>query len=258
MDFETLYGEQLTAELGTSDTTQRFTLPRRKAALNEAQTEFIKKTECCIKWVEIAVVDGTEEYDLEATVTNFIRVAKGGPSLRMVDASANARYLEGPDEFPETNPPLLNRHTPGWRANPDSTPVAWYLRRHLGLLYFGLTPGPDIPSGETWTLLIPCVVKAADMVDDDDEPFTVSGGTAPTSLSIWHKALVHHAAFLLEKLRKDPTRMKLQAELFAAQIAEYLGEDRRKSGKTVQMAKDYRQHRRSGFRRFSVNADSVV
>jgi hypothetical protein len=258
MDFVTLYGEQLTAELGTSDTAQRFTLVRRKAALNEAQTDVIKKTECCVKWVEIAVVDGTAEYDLEANVPNYLRIATAGPSLKMVDASANERYVEGPDSFPQMSPPLLNRQQPGWRANPDSTPAAWYLRRHLGLLYFGVVPGPDIPSGETWTLLIPCVVKAADMVDDTDEPFTVSGGTAPASLSVLHKALVHHAAFLLEKLRKDPTRMKLQAELYAAQIAEYRGDDRPKGGKMIQMARNYRQHQRAGWTRYSVNADSVV
>jgi hypothetical protein len=256
MIFSTLYGEQLTAELGTSDVAQRFTTARRKAALNEAQTEFIERTECVTKWVEIAVVDGTEEYDLEANVTNYIRIAKAGPSLKRTDGT-NTWYVEGPKDFPQTDPPLLNRNSPSWRAFPDGTPNAWYLRRHLGLLYFGLTPGPEIPSAETWTLLIPCVVKAADMTADADVPFTVTGGTAPTSLSIWHKALVHHAAFLLEKLRKDPQRMKVQAELFESYVQRYLKQDRPKGGQIVQMAHNYRKGV-GGFRRMSVNADNVT
>lgn len=256
MQFSELYGNQLDYELGTEDRTQRFTTARRKAALNEAQTEWIERTECCIKQVELSVVDGTEEYDLEANVTNFIRIAEAGPSLKRTDGT-NTWYHEGPKDFPQSDPPLLNRNTPGWRAFPDGVPVQWYLRRHLGLLYFGLTPGPDIPSGETWTLLIPCVVKAADMNADADVPFTVTGGTAPTSLSIWHKALVHHAAFLLEKLRKDPQRMKLQAELFESYVSRYLRQDRPKGGKTVQIAHNYRL-RAGGFRRRSVNADAVT
>lgn len=252
--FSELYGEKLTAELGTADVTQRFTTVRRKAATNDAQTEFIERTECVVKWVEIPVVDGTNEYDLEATVTNYIRIAKAGPSLKMTDGT-NDRYTEGPKDFPQMDPPLLNRNQPGWRAAADSNPIGWYLRRHLGLLYFGLTPGPSIPSGETWTILVPCVVRAADMTADADVPFTVTGGTAPTSLQMWHQALVHHAAFLLEKLRKDPARMKMQAELFESYVQRFQRQDRPKGGQTVQMATNYRSGR-GGFRRMSVNGDA--
>lgn len=255
MTFEDLYGEQLTSELGTTDVTQRFTTARRKAAINEAQTEFIERTECLVKLFEIPVVDSTEEYDLEASVTNYLRIAKRGPSLKMNDGT-NDRFVEGPDDFPQQDPPLLNRNSPGWRAWPDGTPVGWYLRREASFLYFGLTPSPDIPSGETWTLQIPCVVRASDMSATTDVPFKASGAAAgPSSFIPWHKALVHHAAFLLEKLRKDPVRMKMQAELFESYVRRFQAQDKPKGGQMVQMAHNYRA-KRGGFRRMSVNGDA--
>jgi hypothetical protein len=258
LTFSDLWGDQLDQELGSIDRDQRFTVARRKMALNEAQTEFIERTECLVQWFSAAVTDGVGEADLEAAITNYLRLAKAGPSLKMVDGSGNERYAEGPDDFPQTDPPLLNRLTPGWRGTTGATPSRWYLRRNAGALNFGLTPPPSVPAGETWTLLLPCVVRAVDMSADTDLPFTVYGGVAPASLAIWSKALVHHAAFLLEKLRKDPTRMKIQAELFESYVARYLRQDKPKGGQTVQLAHDYRRSGRSrGPRRFSVNAATV-
>lgn len=262
MQFSELYGTQLDIELGSEDRTQRFTTARRQAAINAAQNEFIERTECLIREVSISVTDSTEEYDLETLVTDYLRIAKGGPALKIVDASANERYIEGPDDFPQKNPPLLKRQSPGYRANADSTPNGWYLRRDMGRLYLGLTPPPDVPAGETWTLLVPCVVKAADMSADGDKPFKSASGTSPTapeSLSVWHQALVHFAAFILEKLRKDPMRMQTQMQLFTQYVARYIAQDRPKGGQTIQMQRNYRSGRRaSNWMRRSVNAATTT
>lgn len=256
--FVELYGEDLDRELGTTDRTQRFTTARRKAAINDAQMEFIERTECLSGEFTVSVVDGTAEYDLESGVVNIIRVGKGGPSLKRVDATATI-YIEGPDDFPQTNPPLLTRLTPGWRSLEAGTPGGWYLRRDGGSLYFGLTPPPDIPSGETWSLLVPCVVRATDMVNDTDKPFTISGGTSPGTLTPWHPALVHYAAYLLEKYRKDPQRSGVQVQLFDSYVQRYLKQDRPKGGQMIQLATNYRKNARSGgFRRMSVDGDHVV
>ena len=65
MTFLELYGTELDRELGTVDRTQRFTTARRQAAINAAQVEFVKRTECLTRSVSISLVDGTREYDLE-------------------------------------------------------------------------------------------------------------------------------------------------------------------------------------------------
>jgi hypothetical protein len=46
MDFVTLYGLELDRELGSADRTVLFTTARRKAAINAAQLEWVKRTEC--------------------------------------------------------------------------------------------------------------------------------------------------------------------------------------------------------------------
>lgn len=256
VSFLDLYGDRLDRELGTTDRTQRFTTARRQDALNEAQVEFVERTECLVKEFEVAVVDETAEYDLETEVTNYLRIAKDGPSLKRDDGTT-VLYTEGPKDFPQTTPPLLSRSTPGWRALEASTPNGWYLKRNAGALNFGLTPPPSIPSGETWTLLIPCVVKALDMSSDSDTPFRISGSTTPVSLTIWSMALVHYAAHLLERFRKDPQREGVQFQKYELYVQRYLKQDRPKGGQMIQMATDYR-NRKGVFRRIAVDGDHVV
>jgi hypothetical protein len=46
MTFLQLYGDYLDIELGSADRTALFTTARRKDAVNRAQLEFAKQTEC--------------------------------------------------------------------------------------------------------------------------------------------------------------------------------------------------------------------
>ena len=84
MDFLTLYGTELDRELGTTDRTQRFTTARRKEAINAAQLRFLKRTGCVTKQTTIALVDGTQEYDVEATVTDFGGITAQGLAIKMM------------------------------------------------------------------------------------------------------------------------------------------------------------------------------
>src|SRR3990167_8386798 len=126
MTFLELYGVELDREVG-SDSTTLFTTVRRKAAINAAQLEFVERTECLTRQTTVALVDGTQEYDLEA-ITDFLRISKQGVSIRITDSDANVRYIEG-DDLTVTSVERLNQEAPGWRAVDAGTPTHVYLRR---------------------------------------------------------------------------------------------------------------------------------
>jgi hypothetical protein len=239
--FSDLYGSLLDLELASADTTQRFTTVRRKAAVNAGQREFARLTNCCQKLGSVALVDDTAEYDLEATLTDFRQLAPEGPSIKIVDAAGNVTWIEG-ESFPRTTVRALARYDSGWQAASSSTPDAWYLRALSGKTYFGLSPAPDIPAGETWTLYVPYYAVPADLTLNTDEPFTVAGDVL-IALRPYHQALVHYAAAQLEKLRRDWDAVRMQQVYFSALVDQYRAETKPIGGQRVVFARDYRRER---------------
>jgi hypothetical protein len=246
MTFDQLYGTELDRELATADTTQRFTVARRKAAINAAQLEWVKRTECFTRQTSVTLVDGTQEYDLEATITDFAWIAKQGVSIKIVSGT-QTRYIEGND-LEVVSVERLNVEEPGWRAVTASTPRKVYVRRDGGTVNLGFHPAPDISGSDVWTALVPYVVVPTDMSADADEPFTVSGNPLK-SMRPWHRALVHFAAYDLEKLRKDQARGGAQLQLFELEVAKFTGAEKPKGGGRVRLATDYRQQARAGVAR---------
>lgn len=236
MTFIELYGTELDRELGTADRTQRFTTARRKAAINAGQIEFVRRTECLTREASIALSDGVDEYDLEASATDFGWISKQGLSIS-IDNGTTVRYLEG-DDLTFTTIERLNTEQPGWRAWPDGDPRFYYVRVDGGSRYLGLAPAPSI-STETVAARVPYVVVPADMSGDADEPFTVAGNPL-RSLRFYHRALVYFAAFDLEKLRKDTQREGLFAQLFDAEVMKYLAEQKPRQPRTVRFGTPYR------------------
>ena len=59
MTFVELYADALDRELASADRNALFTVVRRKYAVNEAQREFTRLTDCYLKEVTIPLVDGT-------------------------------------------------------------------------------------------------------------------------------------------------------------------------------------------------------
>lgn len=242
MTFLELYGDELDRELGTADRTQLFTTARRKAAINAGQLEFVRRTECLQRQVSVSLVSDTQEYDLEASISDFGWIAKQGVSIRIVEGSTT-RYIEG-DDLTETTVERLNTEEPGWRAADGSTPAQRYLRHDGGSVYLGFHPMPSFSTG-TWTALVPCVIVPADMSADGDLPFTYSSN-AVQSLRFHHQALVHWAAYQLEKYRKDTERSGTQFQLFEAEIEKYVGAMKPKNGRPVRMAVNYRRNASQG------------
>lgn len=239
MTFLELYGTELDRELGSSSTVL-FTTARRKAAVNAAQLEFVKRTECLMKETSVSLVDDTQEYDLEAAITDFGWISKQGIRIAITSGSTT-RYLEG-DDLRETTVARLTTDEPGWRAASAGTPTHYYLRRDGGRMYLGLHPKPSIDT-ETWVAVIPYVIQPADLSADIDVPFTVSSN-ALNSLKPWHRALTHFAAFDLEKFRKDTGRQQAQLALFEAEVQKFMGNEKPKNGSRIRLARDYRSSRR--------------
>lgn len=235
--FSDLYSTRLDRELGSLDT-QLFTAARRKAAINEAQQEFVRLTGCLTREAQVSLSDGDDEVDLEAVITDddFIELTKDGVQLKQVSGS-NTRYIAG-DDLPRRDIPWLDRHMPGWRSAADSTPTAHYLREDGGLTLLGLTPPLAISGSDTWTLIVPYIALPEDMVDDADEPFTVDAN-AKRTLRSWHQGLVHFAAARLELLRKNYPAYDRQMQLFNTYVTDYLQKQRRKGGQHVLFARDY-------------------
>jgi hypothetical protein len=240
VDFEQLYGSELDRELGTSDRDQRFTTERRKAAINAAQLEWVERTECLQREVSLTLVSGTQEYDLEAEVTNFLSLAKEGVSIA-ITSGTSVRYLEGND-LEVTTVDRLNTEYRGWRAEPAGTPRKVYTRREVGLIKLGFYPAPSFTT-ETWVALVHAVIQPAEMTLDADIPFTYSGNPI-ASLAPYHRALPHFAAYDLEKFRKDDARGTQKLQLFEQYVTRYEAKQKPKGGQKVRLAVAYRGARR--------------
>lgn len=246
MQFSELYGTELDRELGTADRSQRFTTARRKAAVNAAQLEWNKRTECVTRLASVSLVDDTQEYDLE-TVTDFAQISRRGVSIKIVSGSST-RYLEGKN-LVLTSVERLNEDEPNWRATAASIPKKSYTRRDGGAFYLGFHPKPDITGSDVWTALVDYVIVPADMSADADEPFTISGNALKTQRP-WHRALVYYAAFDLEKFRKDTAREQAMFQLFEAEVTKYYGAEKPKTGDQVQFVANYRRRLNMPVRRF--------
>lgn len=249
MTFTQLYGDALHIELGSEDTSSLFTTVRRKKAINDAQVEFAKQTECFRKSATITMVDETREYDLESVITadDYYGIAKDGAEYVYTDADGNVTYQSGFD-FPRRDLDVLNVENPGWR-NADSTtlPASWYLRESAGKVYFGLSEPSDVTAPATATVTLPYLALPPDMTGDTDEPYSLTAGSDPKrSLRPWHQALVHYAAALLEPLRKNFAAEQRQRSLFAGFVADYLQRHRPRNGTRIQLARDYRGEAQRG------------
>lgn len=238
MTFVQLYGVELDRELASSSTTL-FTTARRKAAINAAQLEWAKKTECFQRQISFTLIDARQEYDLEAA-TDFAGIAKQGVSIKIVSGS-NTRYIEG-DDLRLTSAERLSQEEPGWRAVDAGTPRWGYLRRTGGTVNLGLHPAPSISGSDVWSAVVQIVMVPTDMSADTDEPFTCSGNPI-RSLRPFHRALVHYAAYDLEKFRKDTARGLAQFQLFNGLVEEFLAGEKPKGGQVVRMARNYRPTR---------------
>lgn len=248
MTFLTLFGDHLDRELGSDDRTQLFTTARRKAAINEAQREFVRLTECLIRQATVTLADADQEKDLESVITagDFWWLAKQGVEVKRTDAASKNTYIAG-DDFPRRDIQFLNIHEPGWRNASKGTPKAWYLREDGGSVFIGFYPAIEIKAGESAVITVPYVAKPAEMSGDNDEPFTV-GGNIKKMLEPWTYALVHYAAAVLERLRKDSARSERQMQAFGGYVADYLQRQRRKGGEMVTFARNYRAEVRSSLR----------
>lgn len=243
MTFADLYGTDLDTELGTTDREQRFTTVLRKRHVNEGQRWFNEHVKCYIRRFPIPLVDGTQEYNVEGSsvVTNgdYLWPSKTTATLKRVGTST--LYTEGP-ELQYVTEETLNQERPNWRSEAAATPEQWTLRSDAGAQYVVLVPAPDIPVGETWTLLWPYVAQPADMTDDSHEPY--GNATPRTSLRPYHRGILHYAAAQCEKLRKNWDGVKRQLELAAGYVAKYEKDMKPATGSTVRLANNWRPRAR--------------
>lgn len=238
MIFSDLYGTQLDIELGSADRTQLFTTAKRKKAVNDGMHNFERVTSCTPVYGTIPIVSGTGEYDVFLNFQNYISLAHNmNPSVKKVDASGNASWIQGVD-LPRRDPVWLDVSQPGWRADAAGTPTSWYLRDDAGTTFIGLDPPPSVPAGSTYSLLMAYVASSDDLVNDGDQPFSISG-TPFLRLISYHQGLVHFAAGQLEALRKNYTAAKRQMDLYAGYVAQYTTKQRTDGPDQVTFARNY-------------------
>lgn len=242
MTFLELYGARLDDTLGTADRTQRFTTAKRKQYVNDGQKKFNEQTDCYVKRLSLAISDGTQEVDIEAQATDFLWPSGTTCSLKIVGASTTS-YREGP-ELTIVTEETLNTLEPNWRAASAATPEYVYWRNDGGSRYVGLHPTPDVPAGETWTLLLPYVAQPADMTDDTHEPF--GNASARLTLRPYHDAILFYAAAACELLRKDVQKHEYWMKRFAGEVLRYTGTQAPKNGQTMRLAVNYRHKLRGG------------
>jgi hypothetical protein len=241
MTFLELYGDRLDHELGSADRTERFTLARRKAAVNLAQREFTRETDCFPRRSQIDLTTGISEYDLGVLVNDqaFFRFTDEQPFLKLTDANGNHTYLSGED-FQQIDVPLLDREEIGWRSASASSPSSWYFRSDGRFTYFGLYPTPSFTAGASGLAFVPYSSFPATMVADTDEPFqTATGGAPKYSLRAHHQALVHRAAAELEKLRRNNPQVREQLGFYSRFVRDYLEKKQPTGGTRISTARDY-------------------
>ena len=244
--FSSLYGERLSRELGTDDSTNLFTTARRKSAINEGQTEFAEVTECLLRRSTITLTGGTAEYDLTSTAViaagDFVRFAQEQVVVTYTDASSNVQVLSG-DTLPRRDLDWLNRYEPGWQVSTVASttmqlPAIYYERMEGGARFLGFWPTPSTGSSASMTATIPYLAAPTTLTNDTAEPFTVNSSLR-TDLRWMHQALVHYAAHQLEKFRKDDQASDRQLQKFLGYVTRYVQGVRRKGGSNLTTAKNY-------------------
>lgn len=253
MQFSSLYGARLDEELGTDDSTVLFTSVRRKAAINKGQEEFAELTECFQRQSTLTIIGGVGEYNLNASTTfpngDFIRLSKQQVEFHYVDASSNETVLAG-DDLIRRDVDWLNRYSPGWQASTVASSIAQvpqfvYERLDGAARYLGFTPQPSTGSSASAFAVVPYVARPTPMSSNTDEPFQING-VARTDLRPFHQALVHYAAYQLEKLRRDDQASDRQLQRFLGYVSRFVQNNRVKGGLALTMARNY-------FRRSNAN-----
>ena len=250
MNFETMFGIQLDHELGSVDSTVKFTTARRHAAINEGCAEFADLTECLIRVSTVTITGGTAEYDLHSSAViagqDFVRLAADQPvEFHYTDASSRTQYMAG-DDLPERTVRWLNQHEPSWRDSTSATgaqlPQIFYLRPDGGALNLGFYPMPSTGSSASAKAVVPYVAFPTPLTADTSQPFTVNSSVR-LDLRPYHQALVHFAAHQLEKLRRDDQAADRQLQKFMGYVTRYLQSMRRKGGVSLTFARNYFRRR---------------
>ena len=249
--FSSLWSARLDRELGTDDSTVLFTSARRQAAVNEGQTEFADLTDCYQRRSTVTVNGGIAEFDLMATGTlatppDFVKLSKEQIQFRYVDASSNLTVLAGAD-FVRRDVTWLNTYEPGWQHSTVSTatgpqlPSMYYIRPDAGRVWFGMWPTPSTGSSASADVVIPYFARPPAMASTTAtaEPFMDQSGFVRTDLRVYHQALVHYAAHLLEKLRRDYEASDQQLQKFLGYVARYWQANRIPGGTHVTPARSY-------------------
>lgn len=258
MQFSHLWSSALTGELGTDDSTTLFTDARRQTAINNGALAFVDLTECAVRQSTITSSHGVREYNLMSSVNvpdqDFLRLAKQLPEYAFTDSNGTVSYLSG-DDFPRRDINWLNQYQRGWRDSTGGTPSAYYLRPDGGALYVGFDTPPEIGSSESAKVILPYIAQPAVMSASTDVPFTF-GSTWRADLQPYHQAVVHHAAYELEKLRLNDEGSQRQWQLFMGYVERFLRYLRPKGGSQVRLGRSYLGEARS--RRWVVSDAAIA
>lgn len=241
-NFELLTGAWLDQELGSADSTTLFTSTRRAQAINDGVAEFCELTECLIRVSTVACSCNTVTYNLLSSAilgsTDFVRLAARGVEYHFIDSTGILTQLAG-DDFPRRDIEVMNREDPGWRqSTTPGTPTGYYVDESDGRYLLGLDIPPNINSSETGKLLVPYVARPAPMTSSGDAPFTI-GSNVRADLIPFHRAPVHYAAAMLEKLRGDTEASDRQMATFLSYVQRYTEKFRNKGENFVRLARNY-------------------
>lgn len=241
--FSQMWGDDLTTELGTNDTSVLFTDARRKHYVNQGYRQFADLTECFTKRSTITVSSSAQEFNLNSSVTmagssGFLRVASEGPAYIKTDTAGNQQIFAG-EMFPQRTIPFLDAADEGWRSTQTpSDPTGWYLRDAGGSKFFGFDCPADVSTSETAELIVPFVANPSSMTSDTALPFAESTNYR-NDLYPYHQALVHYAAHQCEKLRRDDERAEKQMQLFMSYVERYNQQHRKKGPNSVRTSRNY-------------------
>lgn len=237
--FSQLWGDDLTTELGSNDTSVLFTDARRKHAVNVGLRQFADLTECVVIQSSISVSSSAQEFNLMSSALAgssahaFVRMADQGPVYIKTDTNGDQQFIAG-DDFPERKIPFLDAAQDGWRSTTPGDPQGWYQRQSSGAIYFGLDCPADVGSSETAEILVPYVPYLSSLSNDTSLPYL-----GLSNLNLFHQASVHYAAHLMEKLRRDDERADRQMQLFLGYVQRYNAQKQKKGPKAVRTANSY-------------------
>jgi hypothetical protein len=239
MTFVELYGEALHHELGSEDTTELFTTVRRKAAINRAQREFARLTQCFVVELANPLVTATATYDLDGLSDQlFVNFMARPLRLRRTVIAGGAA---SETRLTRHDAAWLDRNREGWRDVPaEGVPDVWAFDVNGGSNNLVFNPRPLVPASETWDVLVPMLINPPDLSNDTDVPFSYPAGNPQMALEPFHWGLVHYAAAQLERLRKDTQAVEGQLTMFGAYVSDWKATRRPRGGDSrVLQARDY-------------------